>query len=461
MYVSKLALDHFRSWSNCVLDFSPKINILLGSNGLGKTNIVESLEVISTGTSHRVSSLMPLIEINHNCATIRANVKDFNNTFNSNTLDSSNDLDETTFELSINLKGANRARINGKKSLYMKDIVGLVPCVSFTPRDQNLIVSDPTVRRTFIDQAGALLIPNYLPILQEYNHIAKQRSALLKSLSNNYSPNSMNNYNTVSDLEVWTAKFIETGIILTKLRKQIIELLNNVFSNIVKHLSNSSNFASIEYNPSFSEINFNENNFEDDFEDDFEENNDNSIRLAISEHFQRIYNGEVARGYNLIGPHRDDFTIFLNDYNAKEFASNGESWTLALALKMALFKSLEKKNGKKPIAILDDVFAQLDESRRNQILEFAKNQDQVFITVASLSDIPKDKSVLENSIIDVSKIAKKQNEDDSKSLENNIDISHKILLENIVNSRKNSVDYVDNDYIENNQNKSTDLGDII
>lgn len=451
MYVSKLALDHFRSWSNCVLDFSPKINILLGSNGLGKTNIVESLEVISTGTSHRVSSLMPLIEINHNCATIRANVKDFNNTFNSNTLDSSNDLDETTFELSINLKGANRARINGKKSLYMKDIVGLVPCVSFTPRDQNLIVSDPTVRRTFIDQAGALLIPNYLPILQEYNHIAKQRSALLKSLSNNYSPNSMNNYNTVSDLEVWTAKFIETGIILTKLRKQIIELLNNVFSNIVKHLSNSSNFASIEYNPSFSEINFSENNFEDDFE----ENNDNSIRLAISEHFQRIYNGEVARGYNLIGPHRDDFTIFLNDYNAKEFASNGESWTLALALKMALFKSLEKKNEKKPIVILDDVFAQLDESRRKQILEFAKNQDQVFITVASLSDIPKDKSLLENSIIDVSKIAKKQNEDDSKSLENNIDISHKILLENIVNSRKNSVDY-----IENNQNKSTDLGDI-
>lgn len=451
MYVSKLALDHFRSWSSCVLDFSPKINILLGSNGLGKTNIVESLEVISTGTSHRVSSLMPLIEINHNCATIRANVKDFNNTFNSNTLDSSNDLDETTFELSINLKGANRARINGKKSLYMKDIVGLVPCVSFTPRDQNLIVSDPTVRRTFIDQAGALLIPNYLPILQEYNHIAKQRSALLKSLSNNYSPNSMNNYNTVSDLEVWTAKFIETGIILTKLRKQIIELLNNVFSNIVKHLSNSSNFASIEYNPSFSEIDFSENNFEDDFE----ENNDNSIRIAISEHFQRIYNGEVARGYNLIGPHRDDFTILLNDYNAKEFASNGESWTLALALKMALFKSLEKKNGKKPIVILDDVFAQLDESRRKQILEFAKNQDQVFITVASLSDIPKDKSVLENSIIDVSKIAKNQNEDDSNSLENNIDISHKILLENIVNSRKNSVDY-----IENNQNKSTDLGDI-
>ena len=157
MYVSKLALDNFRSWNSCVLNFSPKINILIGSNGLGKTNIVESLEVISTGTSHRVSSLMPLIERSYNCATIRANVKDFNNTSINN---SENNLDETTFELSLNLKGANRARINGKKSLYMKDIVGLIPCVSFTPRDQNLIVSDPTVRRTFLDQAGALLIPN-------------------------------------------------------------------------------------------------------------------------------------------------------------------------------------------------------------------------------------------------------------------------------------------------------------
>ena len=87
MYVSKLALDHFRSWSSCVLDFSPKMNVLVGSNGLGKTNVVESLEVISTGTSHRVSSLTPLIEINHNCATIRANVKDFSNTCNINTLD--------------------------------------------------------------------------------------------------------------------------------------------------------------------------------------------------------------------------------------------------------------------------------------------------------------------------------------------------------------------------------------
>lgn len=448
MYVSKLALDNFRSWNSCVLNFSPKINILIGSNGLGKTNIVESLEVISTGTSHRVSSLIPLIERSYNCATIRANVKDFNNNLINN---SENTLDETTFELTLNLKGANRARINGKKSLYMKDIVGLIPCVSFTPRDQNLIVSDPTVRRTFLDQAGALLIPNYLPILQEYNHIAKQRSALLKNLSNNYSLNSMNNYNDgnynkISDLEVWTAKFIEVGIILTKLRKQIIELINEVFSNIVEQFSNSSNFALIKYNPSFKEVDFKENN---------DDSNDDSIRLSISEHFQRIYNGEVARGYNLIGPHRDDFNILINNYSAKEFASNGESWTLALALKMALFKSLEKKNGKKPIVILDDVFAQLDEFRRKQILEFVKNQDQVFITVASLSDIPQDKSVLEKSIIDISKIAKDQKLNENKLLENNIDINHKNLLENIINSRKDSDDFVYKD-----ENSSKNLGDI-
>ena len=192
MYVSRLVLDHFRSWSNCVLDFSPKINVLFGSNGLGKTNIVEAIEVISTGTSHRISSLMPLIECNNSCATIRLNAKYFDN----------NDLDETTYELTINSKGANRARINSGKSLYMKDIVGLVKSISFTPRDQNLIFSDPNIRRTFIDQAGALLIPNYLQVLQEYNHIAKQRSYLLKSLSNNNLASSTNGYNPISDLEL-------------------------------------------------------------------------------------------------------------------------------------------------------------------------------------------------------------------------------------------------------------------
>ncbi|MFW0893476.1 DNA replication/repair protein RecF [Gardnerella sp. Marseille-Q9181] len=421
MYVSRLVLDHFRSWSNCVLDFSPKINVLFGSNGLGKTNIVEAIEVISTGTSHRISSLMPLIECNNSCATIRLNAKYFDN----------NDLDETTYELTINSKGANRARINSGKSLYMKDIVGLVKSISFTPRDQNLIFSDPNIRRTFIDQAGALLIPNYLQVLQEYNHIAKQRAYLLKSLSNNNLASSTNGYNPISDLEIWTGKFIESGIILTKNRKKIINLLNEIFPKIVDKLSRSSNFASIQYNPSFEEL-------------EVESKEDYFPQKAISEHFQRIYAGEVARGYNLIGPHRDDFTILINNHPAKEFASNGESWTLALALKMALFKTLEEKTNQKPIVILDDVFSQLDESRRKQILEFAKEQEQVFITVASLSDIPKDENLSEESFIDISKIVEKNNTQDEDFFNNNLDSNHKDLLKDIINNRKNN--------IENNSN---------
>ena len=107
----------------------------------------------------------------------------------------------------------------------------------------------------------------------------------------------------------------------------------------------------------------------------------------ISRHFQRIYPGEVARGQNLIGPQRDDLTLRLNDMPAREFASNGEMWTMALALKMALFEIVRDRLGLQPIVILDDVFAQLDDSRRTQILDFARKQDQVLITVAAEGDV--------------------------------------------------------------------------
>lgn len=129
----------------------------------------------------------------------------------------------------------------------------------------------------------------------------------------------------------------------------------------------------------------------------------------ISRHFQRIYPGEVARGQNLIGPHRDDLTLLLNDMPAREFASNGEMWTMALALKMALYEAVSAQFESKPIVILDDVFAQLDESRRGQILDFAMRQDQVLITVAAASDIPQT-DVVHAHVIDVSAL-RRQSQD--------------------------------------------------
>lgn len=444
MHISLIALDNFRSWNHCVIDCNPDINVFYGNNGLGKTNIVEAIEVISTGVSHRTSLTAPLIKKGNSSATIRFNVNnlsslsDLGNTFrNKNLLDNEklNDscddsCDEIcTYEVTLNSRGANRARINSGKSIYMRDVVGLIPSVSFTPRDQFLVLGDPSNRRTFLDQAGVLLISGYSRLIQEYKHIAKQRTALLKQLSNN----SVNV--SLSSLEIWTGRLIEVGISITKNRIKIIKELSKYFSSIISEITSCKQNANIIYNPSFEEVFdvFSDSNSEVSA---VKENSDSlfkSCASKISEHFQRIYAGEVARGCNLIGPHRDDFSIELDGFDARDFASNGESWTIALALKMSLFKALEDKNNQKPIIILDDVFSQLDESRRLQIVNFIRNKGQVFITVASLSDIPKNDVIKSDSFIDVSKLVFCENNFNNNI--QNIDSNHKSIIDEVISKR--------------------------
>lgn len=477
MYVSRLALDHFRSWEHVVVDFTPGVNILQGANGLGKTNIVEAVEVLSTGSSHRASSSLPLVERGCTSAVIRANVEnsaapagspaaDRNpdggenslagatastniivekgsispsdgplgesgvstapnvsriatgdsgsltdssapqaataaNTATQSSVDISRNsadatqqspsghggavLETTTYELTVAARGANRARVNGGKSTYLRDVIGRIPSVSFTPEDQRLVAGDPASRRTLLNQAGALLIPGYADRLQTIAKIAKQRAALLKQLGEARRSGLSGGGNdpafaglpsptdaALAGLEIWTGQFIDAGVTLTRDRQRLTDMLAAPFSAIYRDLAGESERASLTYQPSFDEVLF--------YPDE--------PQRHISEHFQRIYPGEMARGQNLIGPHRDDLEIELDGMAAREFASNGEMWTMALALKLALYRVIAAERGVKPIVILDDVFAQLDESRRRQILDFAARQDQVLITVAAASDIP-------------------------------------------------------------------------
>lgn len=230
-------------------------------------------------------------------------------------------------------------------------------------------------------------------------------------MSNNNQPISL------SGLEIWTGKFIESGIILTKARQEVANILNKYFNKIIKYLTNSEEYAELKYNPSFQEV----------VEEETEE--ENNVFNLISEHFQRIYEGELARGCNLIGPHRDDIDFMLDKMLAKDFASNGESWTLAIAAKMALCNALEEKNNEKPIIILDDVFAQLDENRRKQILNFVENQNQVFITTSSLSDIPKNSIVQKDNLINIEDLLSQQNS------ANNTYEEHNSILKSILEQR--------------------------
>ena len=222
-----------------------------------------------------------------------------------------------------------------------------------------------------MNQAAALLEPGYMQTLQQFTRIAKQRATLLKQLNANVN-NGQPMDAVLSGLEIWTGQFIEAGVALTRMRAHVIGLLAEPFAAIYADLAGAGEQVTLTYAPSFDEVLM--------FDDPHPQ---------ISEHFQRIYPGEVARGVNLIGPQRDDMNLELGGIPAREFASNGEMWTMALALKMALFEIVRDRLGLQPIVILDDVFAQLDEARRGQILDFAMRQDQVLITVAAASDIPR------------------------------------------------------------------------
>lgn len=365
MYISRLALDHFRSWNQVVVDFTPGVNVLYGANGLGKTNLVEAVEVLSTGGSHRVNSSLPLVERGYGKATIRVNA---------------NTAETTTYEVTIAARGANHARVNSGPSQYLRDVVGLVPSVSFTPEDQRLVSADPATRRGFLNQSAGMLIPGYTGRLQRFTQIARQRAALLKQLGQHEGSADA----VLSGLEVWTGQFIEAGVALTRMRNEVMGILATPFSDIYARLASGHGKTEIVYEPSFAEV-----------------RDCDTPELNISEHFQRLYPGEVSRGMNLIGPQRDDFSVLLDGEPARDFASNGEMWTMALSLKMALFEAIAESRGIRPIVILDDVFAQLDESRRHQILDFANDQDQVLVTAAAASDIPQDDRA---NIIDVASL---------------------------------------------------------
>ena len=364
MFVTRLALDHFRSWNSCVVDLAPKLNIVHGPNGFGKTNLVEAIEVIATGSSARTSSSLPLVEKGHHKATIRANVH-----YGQSNLSDVNAGDES-LEVTVHVHGANRARINGGPSRFMRDVIGRLNCVVFTPDDRSLISGEPAGRRAFLDSAGIQLLPGYYDLIQRCNHVARQRAALLKQIAGS-GEEPDNRDRTIGALEAWTAEFIDLGVRVTQARARLAEKLESAFSSLYHRLSAGDRSAGMVYHPSFSSV-----------------LKEGDPKMMISRHFRRIYPGELARGQNLIGPQRDDLTLTLHDMSARDYASNGEQWTLALALKMALFQAISAARGDTPIMVLDDVFAQLDVYRRRQIMDFARSQRQVVITTAAAADIP-------------------------------------------------------------------------
>ncbi len=357
MWVQALHLDSFRSYNEVLIEFVPGVNVLIGPNGQGKTNIVEAIYYLATLTSHRVASENPLVSSGKTSAVIRARI---------------NEEDRAVaIDLKITPGKTNRAKINRSPLPRVRDALGIVRVIMFAPEDLALVKGDPSERRSFMDHTLIQRTPRFSGIKTDYEKVLRQRNALLKSF---------NRENIDSTLDVWNEQLAKLGAEITYTRIQFIRDLKPFIRTRYHSISGgeqavSSSEISIDYQSKYLT------------EGDIEVLTQKEIQNLILEELTARKKDELIRGVTLVGPHRDELFIGLGELPLKGYASHGESWSAALALRVASADVL-KADGIEPILILDDVFAELDVIRRATILELTKNAPQVFITAAVESDVP-------------------------------------------------------------------------
>ena len=339
-----MALTNFRSYNSLELELQPGVITFIGDNGSGKTNIAESLIYLAFLSSHRVSNNVPLISLGNQQTIIRAEVQREDRTLQ--------------IDLEINASKANRARINANPTRSQREILGAIQIVYFSPEDLDLVRGEPGTRRDFLDRLLITRTPRLAGVIADYERVIKQRNALLKTRT------------SAAALVPWNEQLIKLGAELTAERIALIEALNPYVGQNYANL-NEIKPASISYKCSTEGVT---------------KNIDENI-AALTKRLDEVAYQEIERGVSLIGPHRDDLHLQLGDFPAKGYASHGESWSMAISLRIGSFNLL-KSEGASPILILDDVFAELDTSRRIQLMSATKIAEQTFITAAVESDLP-------------------------------------------------------------------------
>jgi DNA replication and repair protein RecF len=358
MHVTSLTAVDFRSYSFVEVNLEPGVTTFIGSNGQGKTNLVEAISYCSTLSSHRVSQDLPLVKSDQPRAIVRTGVKY---------------LDRTNWlEVEIWPSKTNKAKLNGSDCKKTKEILGILQTVTFSPEDLILVKGDPGDKRHFLDELLVQKSSSYAGVKSDYDRVLKQRNALLKSAG----PARKNNLESVlATLDVWNDQLVNFGSQIIFSRNQIINELLPYVSKSYAELAPTSKALNIKYLPNVAT----------------ESMTQPDLVVAMKEKLQERQQDELDRGLTLVGPHRDDMEVTIGELPAKGYASHGESWSVALALKLASFDLLKATSpAGDPILILDDVFAELDAARRNQLILRVKNVEQVLITAAVMEDVPKE-----------------------------------------------------------------------
>ena len=369
MLVTHLSLTDFRNYETAEVDFAPGANLFVGSNGQGKTNLVESLGYLSTLGSHRVATDHAMIRQRCDSAIIRARVQHGDR--------------HVLAEVQLNRTSANRAQIN-RSAIKTRDLPRYFSSVLFAPEDLALVRGEPSGRRRFLDELLVLLTPRLSGVMADYDRVLKQRNSLLKSARASGVRGAQ-----LSTLEIWDDRLVALGSELTEARSLLIAQLVPEVSAAYVAIAGEDHRATLASQLSILSSDLDDENSPAPAAGGFVPISAADAAVAFRASLVRLRRAELERAVTLAGPHRDDLVLKLNTMAARGYASHGESWSFALALKLASAEVLRRESASgDPVLILDDVFAELDQSRRARLAGAVVGFEQVLITAAVLEDVP-------------------------------------------------------------------------
>jgi DNA replication and repair protein RecF len=355
VHITRLRLTAFRNHGSTDLRFASGVNVLLGENGQGKTNVVEAINLLASGTSHRTHQLMALVRAGSADAVVNAELV--------------HDERSLSVDVQLDTAGANKARANGN-AIRMRELSRHIHVVFFAPEDLAIIRDDPEERRMFLDAIVTVLSPRMIGVFSDYERAVKQRNSLLKSLRHVARPQ-----RDLSTLAIWDEKIVALGTEITFTRLAAVTALREPLSLAYQSIAGRAQSTNIMLSSRISET-----------------LRETSTRNEIGDKFATAMIGalddDLERGTTSIGPHRDDVLFTLNELPVKGYASHGETWSFALSLKLATAELFRHESLGDPIVILDDVFAELDVARRDRLTNAVSGFEQVIITAAVKADVP-------------------------------------------------------------------------
>jgi DNA replication and repair protein RecF len=362
VHVAELSLRDFRSYADVELSLSPGLSTFVGPNGQGKTNLVEAVEYVAMQSSHRVWSDQPLVRHGAEQAVVRACIRRGDR--------------QALVELEINPGRSNRGRLNRGTPSRARDVLGVLRAVVFSPDDLSLVKGDPGERRRFLDDLLVARQPRFSGVRLDYERVLKQRNSLLKTAGGRTT--GRRSESAMATLEVWDAHLAKAGAELLVAR---LRLVRDLAPRVAEHYRTiasattrpGADTTAVTYQASW------------ELPPDALERAD-VAGLLVAE-LARKRDDELDRGITLVGPHRDDLQLGVGGVPARGYASHGESWSLALALRLSAFDLL-REDADDPVLILDDVFAELDEQRRTTLARLVADTEQVLVTAAVPADLP-------------------------------------------------------------------------